>query len=63
MYCEPVPQIPNGFAISASNVTYGGSGKYMCYQGFRFPNGRETEEIFCTDEGRWTPTPMCKGLQ
>ena len=61
MYCKPVPQIANGFAVSATNVTYGGAAKYECYKGFHFMSGKSEEEIYCTDEGRWTPTPMCKG--
>ncbi|VDD92750.1 unnamed protein product, partial [Enterobius vermicularis] len=60
VYCKAVPQIANGFASSATNVSFGGSSKYNCYDGFSFPSGKTTEEIFCTDEGRWTPTPSCK---
>lgn len=60
-YCSPVPQIPNGFAVSATNVTYGGVAKYQCYQGFSFASGKPTEEIFCQDDGRWTAPPICKG--
>ena len=63
MYCKPVPQIANGFATSATNVTYGGAAKYECYNGFNFASGKSEEEIYCTDEGRWTPTPMCKGAR
>ncbi|VDM23842.1 unnamed protein product [Toxocara canis] len=60
VYCSSVPQIANGFASSATNVSFGGSAKYSCYDGFSFPSGKNSEEIYCTDEGRWTPTPACK---
>ncbi|KAK0398751.1 hypothetical protein QR680_002734 [Steinernema hermaphroditum] len=60
IYCAPVPQIANGYAHAATNVTFGGSAKYSCYKGFSFPSGKQSEEIFCTDEGRWTPAPTCK---
>uniref|UniRef100_A0A915IT90 Uncharacterized protein n=1 Tax=Romanomermis culicivorax TaxID=13658 RepID=A0A915IT90_ROMCU len=59
-YCSPVPQIPNGFAVSATNVTYGGVAKYQCYQGFSFPSSKQIEEIYCSDEGRWSSPPTCK---
>uniref|UniRef100_A0A9J2P4X9 Sushi, von Willebrand factor type A, EGF and pentraxin domain-containing protein 1 n=1 Tax=Ascaris lumbricoides TaxID=6252 RepID=A0A9J2P4X9_ASCLU len=60
VYCSAVPQIANGFASSATNVSFGGSAKYTCYDGFSFPSAKNSEEIYCTDEGRWTPTPSCK---
>lgn len=63
VYCSAVPQIANGFASSATNVSFGGSARYNCYEGFSFPSGKESEGIYCTDEGRWTPTPACKGTQ
>lgn len=62
MYCDAVPQIRNGYAVSATNVSFGGSAKYSCYSGFNFASAKEFEEIYCTDEGRWTPTPLCKGF-
>lgn len=62
VYCSPVPQIANGFAVSATNVSFGGMAKYGCYEGFSFPNAKKIEEIFCTDEGRWTITPQCRGI-
>ena len=60
VYCSPVPQIANGFAISSTNVSYAGTAKYSCYDGFAFPSGKKTEEIICTEDGRWTPVPQCK---
>lgn len=32
-YCGPVPQIDNGFAVKATNVTYRGIATYSCYSG------------------------------
>jgi len=32
-YCGPVPQIDNGFAVGATNVTYRGMATYQCYAG------------------------------
>lgn len=32
-YCGPVPQIDNGFAVDATNVTYRGIANYQCYAG------------------------------
>jgi CUB/sushi domain-containing protein len=46
--------------LSATNATYGGSAKYQCYDGFSFSTGKKEEEIYCTDEGRWTPPPVCR---
>ncbi|KAL3108455.1 hypothetical protein niasHT_015377 [Heterodera trifolii] len=60
IYCSPIPQIANGFAVMASNVSFAGIARFRCYDGFGFPSGKEMEEIFCTDEGRWTQTPKCK---
>lgn len=60
VYCSPVPQIANGYAFSSTNVSYGGVAKYSCYDGFSFPSGKKTEEIICTEEGKWTSTPKCK---
>jgi hypothetical protein len=34
--------------------------RYQCYEGFSFASGKQHEEIFCTDEGRWTQMPKCK---
>uniref|UniRef100_A0A914C4L0 Fibropellin-1 n=1 Tax=Acrobeloides nanus TaxID=290746 RepID=A0A914C4L0_9BILA len=60
IYCSSVPQIANGFAVSATNVSFGGMAKYSCYEGFAFESGKKMEEIYCTDEGRWTKTPRCR---
>ncbi|KAL3983031.1 EGF-like domain family protein [Acanthocheilonema viteae] len=62
VYCSAVPQIANGFASSATNVSYGGSAKYTCYDGFDFSTGKESGQIYCTDEGRWTLPPSCKAM-
>uniref|UniRef100_A0A914GWY3 Uncharacterized protein n=1 Tax=Globodera rostochiensis TaxID=31243 RepID=A0A914GWY3_GLORO len=60
IYCSSIPQIANGFAVMATNVSFAGMARFRCYKGFSFPSGKETEEISCTDEGRWTQTPKCK---
>uniref|UniRef100_A0A183C3F4 Fibropellin-1 n=1 Tax=Globodera pallida TaxID=36090 RepID=A0A183C3F4_GLOPA len=60
IYCSSIPQIANGFAVMATNVSFAGMARFRCYNGFSFPSGKETEEISCTDEGRWTQTPKCK---
>nr|CAD2188647.1 unnamed protein product [Meloidogyne enterolobii] len=60
VYCSAIPQIANGFAVSATNVSYAGMARYQCYEGFSFASGKQHEEIFCTDEGRWTQSPKCK---
>lgn len=44
VYCGPVPQIDNGFAIAATNVTFGGEANYQCYAGFGFPSGQGNAE-------------------
>lgn len=62
MYCSAIPQIANGFAVSATNVSFAGLARFRCYKGFSFASGKEFEEILCTDDGRWTQTPKCKGL-
>uniref|UniRef100_A0A914YWX2 Uncharacterized protein n=1 Tax=Panagrolaimus superbus TaxID=310955 RepID=A0A914YWX2_9BILA len=60
VYCSPVPQIANGFAISATNVSFGAIAKYSCYDGFSFSSGRKSEEIICNEDGKWTAPPQCK---
>lgn len=55
-----MPQIANGYAISSTNVSYGGIAKYSCYDGFSFSSGKKTEEIICTESGKWTAVPQCK---
>src|SRR5690606_20871550 len=58
-YCGPVPQIDNGFAVNATNVTYGGAAVYQCYAGFRFTSGAVTEQIRCLEDGQWSKLPQC----
>ncbi|CAG0905248.1 unnamed protein product [Darwinula stevensoni] len=62
-YCGPVPQIDNGFAIGATNVTYRGQATYQCYAGFGFPSGLPVETIRCTAEGDWEKLPTCLASQ
>ena len=61
VYCGPVPQIENGFAVEASNVTYQGLARFQCYAGFAFPSGNTLESIACLDNGEWSPLPNCQG--
>lgn len=63
VYCGPVPQITNGFAIDSSNVTYMGIATYQCYAGFSFPSGKATEVISCTASGNWEKLPLCLASQ
>ncbi|KAG1655606.1 Fibropellin-1 [Nymphon striatum] len=58
-YCGPVPQIVNGFAVEATNVTYRGLATYQCYAGFGFPSGQATQAIKCTHSGKWEKLPVC----
>ncbi|CAD5221161.1 unnamed protein product [Bursaphelenchus okinawaensis] len=58
VYCSAVPQIANGYALTATNVSYGGVAQFKCYDGFHFASGKETEEIYCKTEG-WTETLKC----
>lgn len=60
IYCSAIPQIANGFAVSATNVSFAGMARYECYDGFSFASGKKHEEIFCTEEARWTQAPKCK---
>ncbi|CAD6196234.1 unnamed protein product [Caenorhabditis auriculariae] len=60
IFCGAVPQIANGYAVSATNVTFGGVAKYSCYKGFAFASGKSVEVVQCTNEGHWTPPPQCK---
>ncbi|KAK6027273.1 sushi domain protein, partial [Ostertagia ostertagi] len=60
VYCSAVPQIANGFAESATNVSFGGIAKYSCYKGFSFTSGNAIEEIHCGIDGKWTPAPRCR---
>ena len=50
VYCGPVPQIDNGFAIDATNVTHRGEATYQCYAGFGFSSGLAVERIRCTEK-------------
>ena len=61
VYCGPVPQIDNGFAVVASNVTYLGVAQFQCYAGFAFPSGNPLESITCLEDGSWSPLPNCQG--
>ena len=63
VYCGPVPQIDNGFAVAATNVSYRGMASYQCYAGFGFPSGNPIETIVCTSEGDWSFTPVCQGMK
>lgn len=63
VYCGPVPQIDNGFAIAATNVTFGGEAQYQCYAGFGFPSGSAVETIRCTADGAWDAVPACTASQ
>lgn len=58
-YCGPVPQIDNGFAVAATNVTFRGIATYQCYAGFGFASGFGTESIRCNDDGKWGTLPTC----
>ena len=61
VYCGPVPQIDNGFAVAATNVSYGGAASYQCYAGFGFPSGQPIETITCDANGQWSILPVCQG--
>ena len=63
VYCGPVPQIDNGFAVAATNVSFKGMASYQCYAGFGFPSGNPIETIVCTKEGTWSFTPECQASQ
>ena len=58
-YCGPVPQIDNGFAVAATNVTFKGVATYQCYAGFGFVSGSATETIRCGEDGKWEKLPTC----
>ncbi|EPB80398.1 hypothetical protein ANCCEY_00495 [Ancylostoma ceylanicum] len=60
VYCSAVPQIANGYAESATNVSFGGIAKYSCYEGFEFASGNTIEEIHCGIDGNWSPAPSCR---
>ena len=54
VYCGPVPQIDNGFAVDATrNVSFGATAMYQCYAGFSFPSGLPLEIIECGANGVW----------
>ena len=54
-----MPQIDNGFAVKASNVTYRGLAIYQCYAGFGFSSGSQIEQIRCQEDGNWSKLPIC----
>ena len=60
-YCGPVPQIDNGFAVVATNVTWRGTATFQCYYGFAFPGVNGAETITCLESGEWSPLPNCQG--
>ena len=63
VYCGPVPQIDNGFAIDSTNVTYRGEATYQCYAGFAFSSNLPVEKISCLSDGRWEKSPNCLASQ
>ena len=63
VYCGPVPQIDNGFAVAATNVSFRGMASYQCYAGFGFASGNPIETIVCNSEGSWSFTPECQASQ
>ena len=63
VYCGPVPQIDNGFAIEASNVTFGGEAQYQCYAGFGFASGQAIETIRSTGDGQLDSVLQCSAFQ
>lgn len=58
-YCGPVPQIDNGFAVKATNVTYKAIVTFQCYAGFGFSSGAQVEQIRCQEDGNWSKLPTC----
>ncbi|CAJ0603092.1 unnamed protein product [Cylicocyclus nassatus] len=48
------------FAESATNVSFGGIARYLCYEGFSFASGNAKEEIRCNINGNWSHAPSCK---
>jgi len=62
-YCGPVPQIDNGFAVIATNVTWRGTASFQCYYGFAFPSGNQLESISCLQDGSWSPLPNCQATK
>ncbi|KAI1303707.1 Fibropellin-1 [Halotydeus destructor] len=62
-YCGPVPQIDNGFAVAATNVTYRGMATYQCYAGFGFASGQAVDTIRCGEDGKWERLPTCLASQ
>ena len=62
VYCGPVPQIDNGFAVAATNVSFNGAASYQCYAGFGFPSGQPIETITCNADGQWSFLPVCQGM-
>ena len=63
VYCGPVPQIDNGFAVTSTNVSLNGQASYTCYAGFGFSSGQPVETIQCTIDGTWSYTPTCQASQ
>ena len=61
VYCGPVPQIDNGFAVTSTNVSFNGMASYQCYAGFGFSSGQPIETIVCTEDGTWSYLPVCQG--
>ncbi|CAI4229546.1 unnamed protein product [Auanema sp. JU1783] len=60
VYCSAIPQISNGYAVSASNVSYRGQVEYSCHEGFSFSSGKTIEEVYCSENGEWSKVPLCR---
>jgi len=63
VYCGPVPQIDNGFAVASTNVSHRGTASYQCYAGFGFQSGQPIETISCQSDGTWSYLPVCQASQ
>ncbi len=57
-----MPQIDNGFAVAATNVSFKGMASYQCYAGFGFASGQPIETVVCTADGVWSYVPVCQGV-
>ncbi|ESP03827.1 hypothetical protein LOTGIDRAFT_230171 [Lottia gigantea] len=61
-YCGIAPELPNGYTVSSTGVTFGMSVTYNCISGYSFKETAKTS-VECLVSGQWGDMPVCEATQ